>query len=196
MLCGDWNLVLKQELDTFNYIHSNNPNSSTTLKDYIKKYNLIDIWRKANPDKEKFSWFRKSPLKAARLDFFIITTTLLDIFADTYIAFRYRSDHCKVGLKFHLDKTEKGKGFWKLNSDLLNDSDLIMKIEDGILLMVEIHACTPYNPEFVKIFNINEIQFMISIDIFWEVLLSHLRGIFISNAAKKKRQIEQRIEIY
>ena len=28
---------------------------------------------------------------------------------------------------------------------------------------------------------------MTTIDVFWEVLLSHLRGIFISYAAKKKR---------
>ena len=58
--------------------------------------------------------------------------------------------------------------------------------------MIEIHACTPYNPEFVKNFEKNELSFMVPIDIFWEVLLTHLRGIFISNAAKKKRERSNR----
>ena len=28
VLCGDWNLVIDQQLDTFNYLNYNNPNSS------------------------------------------------------------------------------------------------------------------------------------------------------------------------
>ena len=85
-----------------------------------------------------------------------------------------------------MDKSLKGKGIWKLNSDLLNDAELIEKIKEGILLMVQIHACTPYHPNYVKTSDENEISFMTSIDVFWEVLLSHIRGIFIAFAAKKK----------
>ena len=61
------------------------------------------------------------------------------------------------------------------------------KIQEGISLMVQIHACTPYHPNYVKTFDENEISFMTTIDVFWEVLLSHLRGTFITYAAKKKR---------
>ena len=61
--------------------------------------------------------------------------------------------------------------------------------------MVEIHACTPYSPEFVKSFELNEILFMVPIDIFWEVLLTHLRGIIISHAARKKRELANRESI-
>ena len=100
--------------------------------------------------------------------------------------------HCKIGLKLHLDKTTRGKGTWKLNAELLNDSELIKLIEEGILLMVEVHACTPYAPSFIKQFNKYNIELMIKIDTFWEVLLSHLRGIFISYAAKMKREKSNR----
>ena len=148
----------------------------------------MDIWRSNNPDTKKFSWFRPSPPKAARLDYFIISPSLFDIYANSYISFKYRSDHSKIGLNLHLDKSIKGKGIWKLNSDLLNDQELIKQIENGILLMVEIHACTPYNPNFVTEFNKHEVSLMVPIDIFWEVLLTHLRGIIISHAARKKRE--------
>ena len=57
ILCGDWNLVLDQNLDTYNYLHHNNPISSQILKDFIKRNQLLDIWRSNNPDTKKFSWF-------------------------------------------------------------------------------------------------------------------------------------------
>ena len=112
----------------------------------------------------------------------------MDIFSDCHIALKYRSHHCKIGLKLHLDKSTRGKGIWKLNAELLNDSELIKLIEERILLMVEVHACTPYAPSFVKQFNKYNIALMIKIDNFWEVLLSHLRGIFLSYVAKKREK--------
>ena len=93
-----------------------------------------------------------------------------------------------------MEKNLKGKGLWKFNAELLKDNEFIHQIEEGILLMVEIHACTPYNPEFVKKFGNNPIDFMVSIEIFWEVLLAHLRGIFIAYAARKKRERSNREE--
>ena len=165
-----------------------NPSSSYLLK----KHNLIDIWRKTNPSKRQYTWFRTNPSKAARLDYFIISPALLDIYAESSIFFKYRSDHCKISLYLHLDKNLKGKGIWKLNSDLLKNNELIQLIEDSILLMVEIHACTPYSPEFVKNYENMNLEFMVSIDTFWEVLLTHLRGIFISFAARRKRERSNR----
>ena len=194
ILCGDWNFVLDHKIDTYNYIQNNNPNSKLYFESFMKQHNLIDIWRKTNPLKKKYTWFRTNPTKAARLDYFIISSTLLDIYADSYILFKYRSDHCKVGLKLHLDKNIKGKGLWKLNSELLKNTELVQQIEAGILLMVEIHACTPYSPEFVKNFDKNNNTFMVSIDVFWEVLLTHLRGILISFAARKKGEGSNREE--
>ena len=63
---------------------------------------------------------------------------------------KYRSDHCKIGLTTFQDKSERGKGVWKLNSDLLNNKILNKKIKEDILLMIEVHACTPYNPRFIE----------------------------------------------
>ena len=160
----------------------------------MEKHNLIDIWRKVNPSKKNYTWFRSNPTKAARLDYFIISASLLDIYADSSIFFKYRSDHCKIGLSLHLEKNLKGKGLWKLNAELLKNKELIQQIEEGIQLMVEIHACTPYNPEFVKKIDNNSISFMVSIETFWEVLLAHLRGILISFAAKQKRERSNREE--
>ena len=70
IITADWNLVLDQNLDTWNYKTYNNPNSTYKVKQYKRKFDLIDIWREINNDKKNYTWFRTNPNKAARLDFF------------------------------------------------------------------------------------------------------------------------------
>ena len=187
-MTGDWNLVLNQDLDTWNYNTSNNPNATKIVTTFMKQFDLIDIWRDTYPKLKNFTWYRKNPSKAARLDYFIITPSILNIYSSSYIMPKYRSDHCKIGLSIFQDKSERGKGVWKLNSDLLNDKILNNKIKDDIYLMIEAHACTPYNPKFIKNYTQEFPDLMISIELFWEMLLTKLRGTLVSYAAKIKRE--------
>ena len=43
ILCGDWNLVLNQSQDTYNYQKVNNPQSTKIITEFIKKYDIVDI---------------------------------------------------------------------------------------------------------------------------------------------------------
>ena len=105
---------------------------------------------------------------------------------------KYRSDHCKIGLNLFQDQSERGTSLWKLNSSLLNDPILISKIKDKILLMIEVHTCTPHDPNFIKNYKNELPELMITIEQFWEVLLTKLRGTLISYAANNKRKRIQR----
>ena len=52
---------------------------------------------------------------------------------------------------------------------------------------------TPYNPDFVRNnYNIDQIDLMIDIDLFWEVLQAQIRGLIILYGARKKRQQQSR----
>ena len=192
IITGDWNLVMDQKIDTWNYKCSNNPNSTKVIQQQVKRYNLIDIWRQNHPKDHKYTWFRKNPNKAARLDFFLISSSILNIYQDSDIKIKYRSDHCKIGLSLFQDKSERGKGLWKLNSNLLKDSTLSSQIRDEIALMIAVHACTPYNPDFVKNYRLEFPELMITIKLFWEVLLTKLRGTIIAYASKSKKLKTQR----
>ena len=189
---GDWNLVMNQHLDTWNYKSSNNPNSTKIVKQYTERFDLIDTWRDSNGTIKNYTWFRKNPDKAARIDFFLISPSILNILSGSYIKVKYRSDHCKIGLNLFQDQSERGKGLWKLNSSLLNDPILISKIKDEILLMIEVHACTPYDPKFIKNYKNGLPELIITIEQFWEVLLTKLTGTLISYAANSKRKRIQR----
>ena len=63
ILCGDWNFVLDQTIDTYNYMQNNNPNSNIYFESFMEKHNLIDIWRKANPSKKTTHGSDQTPPK-------------------------------------------------------------------------------------------------------------------------------------
>ena len=125
----------------------------------------------------------------ARLDYFLISETLLDIYADSNIKSSYRSDHSPITLTLNISKHKRGRGNWKLNNSLLLDQVLKDRIEKEIELIISTYACTPYNPEFIKnnYKNLN-IDFMIKIELLWEVLHAQLRSIIIPYASKKNRE--------
>ena len=51
------------------------------------------------------------------------------------------------------------------------------------------HLCLhPYHPEFIEKYTFENIDLMIEIDLFWEVLQAQLRGLIINYASKKKKQ--------
>ena len=162
--------MLNYEQDTFNYKRQNNVKSCKKVLEKIDKLDLIDIWRDRHKTSNEYTWRQNFYKKMARLDFFLISETLIDIYADSKIEPSYRSDHCPVQLKLFISKTDKGRGIWKMNNSLLTDAILTEKIVKEISMTVEIYACTPYNPDFVKNYTTENIELMINIDLFWEVL--------------------------
>ena len=73
---GDWNITLDQNLDTFGYNSENNINAKKYLISCMENLGLIDIFRHLNPHKKRYSWRQFGGFKRARLDFFLISSTL------------------------------------------------------------------------------------------------------------------------
>ena len=189
IMAGDGNLVNDFAKDTLNYKRLNNPKASQVVKNFKNKLDLLDIWRQAHPDTKQYTWKQHFHKKVGRLDFFLISEALLDIYWDSSIKYSYRSDHSPINLKLIVSKYKKGKGNWKLNNSLLNDRDLKEKIEVELELIVCTYACTPYSQDFViNNFKEIEIEFMIEIELLWEVLQAQLRNLLMSYAANKKRK--------
>ena len=178
------------EIDTKNYKKKNNVKARETVLNYMDKLDLLDIWRKTHETVKRYTWRQNFYKKLARLDFFLISETLLDIYANSEIKQSYKSDHSPVQLEIFISKTQKGKGIWKLNNSLLLDEELNTLINKEIQLTVSIYACTPYHPDFIQNYTTQNIEFMINIDLFWEVLQAQLRGVIIAYASKKRETME------
>ena len=99
LLCGDLNLTLDPKKDCHNYSTINNPKSRMVVLNTMENLNLVDIYRELHPDTLRYSWRRKNPLQQARLDYFLASSTLVDIIDKCEIIPGYRTDHCIMKLE-------------------------------------------------------------------------------------------------
>lgn len=129
ILAGDFNLILNPELDSFNYVNLNNPNSRDIVFTIIRDFNLIDCWRENNLESKQYTWFRKNPIKKARLDFFLLSETLYTDINCTKILPGYRTDHSLIYIELKFGKFKKGISYWKFNNSLLKDHRYVEEIK-------------------------------------------------------------------
>ena len=118
IFCGDFNLVQDPTLDYYNYKHINNKKAREMMLDIKSGYNLIDPYRDLFPLNKKFTWRKRSPLQQSRLDFFLVSESLLPSVNNCSIETSYRSDHSMVILKCKFNDFIKSKGLWKFNNSL------------------------------------------------------------------------------
>ena len=86
--------------------------------------NLTDIWRRNNPLITQYTFMKKQTnnLTRARPDYFLLNDNSTDLVKKVGIG-RVCSlfDHRPISLS----KVQKGRGFWRLNGDLLVDPKFI-----------------------------------------------------------------------
>ncbi|KAL9989297.1 hypothetical protein ACROYT_G003831 [Oculina patagonica] len=89
--------------------------------------NLVDIWRRLNPELESYTWRNKSHKIQCRLDFFLISEELTSIVASNKIFHAPETDHSAISLHLQaeINKQKRGPGFWKFNTSLLKDEDYV-----------------------------------------------------------------------
>ena len=128
IICGDWNLVQDQNLDTHNYLHINNPRARKQVNDMKNELDLCDPWRVKYPNKKYYTWRQPNPFKQSRLDFFLVSSQLLSLVHKSDIISGYRTDHSLVRLSLHLNHIKRGPGTWKFNNSFLKDEYFVSKI--------------------------------------------------------------------
>lgn len=196
ILGGDFNLILNKILDSKNYMHTNNPKSRSEVYKMIEILNLKDVFREYHAEAQMFTWRRKNPIKQARLDFFLISESLLPMVVSIKSENSYRSDHSPVVLTCKINEFIKGKGFWKFNTSLLLDKDYIELTKQVIKNVKKQYACLVYNTENLCNVDTNMIQFTINDQTFLDILLAEIRGKSISYSTfKKKKMLEKEIEL-
>lgn len=64
ILCGDFNLVLNPDIDTYNYKYINNPKAREKLLEIMDDLQIVDYYRVLNPGKKIYTWRKKNTFKA------------------------------------------------------------------------------------------------------------------------------------
>ena len=113
VLGGDWNLVLEQQRDSYNYKRLNNVRAQRKVLNMSKKYELIDVFRERCPIAKRYTWRVKNPsLKQARLDFFLVSDFLNEKIVGCDIKAGYRTDHSMLELDIILVDQVRGRGLF------------------------------------------------------------------------------------
>ena len=197
IIAGDWNLVLDPVKDYDNYKKTDhNVKAREKVDELIEDYCLVDIWRELNPEMRRFTWRRVNPLQQSRLDFFLMSENICNHTVDAEIQPGYRTDHSLITLNMNFGDNCKKKSFWKLNSSLLKDYNYVTEINGLIEKIIEQYAILPYNRENLSTLSTKDIQYVISDQLFLEVLLMEIRSKTISYATmKKKKMLQQEVQL-
>jgi exonuclease III len=137
ILAGDYNLILNPEMDCFNFVHLNNPNARDKVCNIMSEYNCLDCWRENHLENREYTWFKRNPVKKARLDFFFISDNLYTDLECSLILSGYRTDHSLIYISLDyisldLDKFKKGISYWKFNNSILTEVTYVNKVKQVI----------------------------------------------------------------
>ena len=200
IMCGDWNLTLNPEIDSYNYSpRDRRSRSRNVVTKNCLDLNIHDAWRVMNGHRKQFSWRRANPVKCARLDFFLVSDSILNKCLACEILPGYRSDHSRVSLRLNLSSQPRGRGVWKFNCSLLKDLDYLNVIKELIIETIINYSCPIYSDEYIRNQEARQdIHMTINDALFLETLLMNIRSKTISysiNAAKERKANENHILI-
>ena len=137
----------------------------------ISEQELIDVYRHRNPDTSRYTCRKRKPLKQARLDFFLVSSSMSDIITKCDIRAGYRSDHSIIEMDILLTKFTIYKGVWKFNNSLLNDQNYLDLINKTIHEEILKYAVPVYNVKFLEnCNNYGNIKFAVDADTLLELL--------------------------
>ena len=200
---GDFNLVLDPEIDAKNYLNVNNPQARQELIKQMGIFNLVDIWRELNPGVKKYSWRKYNENKQSRLDFFLVSSSLLPYVKNADIKPGFCSDHSCITLDIDFSKFKRGKGFWKFNCSLLKDPEYVAKVKDTIKRVVAQYAVVNNDKDFYIHATEQELQdfyshsspeslqstnLKINPQSFLDILLLEIRRETLTFSARRKRE--------
>ncbi|KAL9979395.1 hypothetical protein ACROYT_G017054 [Oculina patagonica] len=102
-------------------------------------YSLCDIWRSLNPTAKQFTWRNKSFKVQCRLDYFLISKELSSTTIKCDILYAPNTDHSAIQLHLLSEelKQQKGPGFWKFNSSLLEDKQYVSDLRKNLTNFIE-----------------------------------------------------------
>lgn len=128
IMVGDFNSVIDGTLDRkgktiINY----HPQAAAKIQNLMDSLDLVDIWRLKNPDLIRYTWRRQN--QASRIDYFLISFSLVLKVTSVSIKDKVRSDHHLISLDLSTVENRRGPGYWKFNQSLLLDEEFIKKTE-------------------------------------------------------------------
>lgn len=185
---GDWNIALNPKVDSNHPTNIYKIRSRKIILDLMEQYDLVDIFRTQHGDKRKYTWKRFNGKQRSRIDFFIISSNLSLITANSDILFGYLSDHSIIKISLRTDNAKRHQPHWKFNKSLLRDPVFVNIVKKAILDLKIQYSALVYNRDNIHLIEDSEITLLIDDQLFFEMILMEIRGRCISYSAFKKKE--------
>ena len=177
IIFGDFNLVMDVDKDKQGGRATTHFKCLKQLTIIMEEEELVDCWRREHPNVFGYTWRSyHAPYVYCRLDFFLVSFSLLSSISKNIIHSRYRSDHYAVSIEIKTDVNKKGPGFWKLNCQLLENETYIEIIKKCI------NDCIVENQGTED-------------SLLWETIKCRIRGASVKFSAGSKRSKNEEIKI-
>ena len=92
---------------------------ANVLLEMMESRGIEDIWRRRNPDMKKFTWSHTGKNVASRIDYWLISKSLDPFAKHTDIVKNIYSDYAVIVLNLKLSDIERGRGYWKMNNQII-----------------------------------------------------------------------------
>ena len=133
IIIGDFNLALDVDMDRLN-TYNNNNKALTEVENMMDEFYLKDIWRTYNGNMREYSWIKRGsiPTKASRIDYALVSAGIDQKVEMIQYISSIKTDHRGVYLMIDLEPFERGKGFWKMNTSLLQEHNYISQMNEDL----------------------------------------------------------------
>lgn len=116
IIAGDFNTVLDISKDLQGGKGHSNVKTRQFLNEYLSDSDLVDVWRIHHPDDFRSSYISRKPvLLQERIDFFLVSSALVQNVLFSDILPMFISDHALPVIDILLTDSAPGRGYWKLN---------------------------------------------------------------------------------
>jgi hypothetical protein len=134
MIGGDFNSVVNRE----DRQTSNLDGTSTHLNSFINNLHLNDAWRDKNEGNIEYTYIDPSRnMRNSRIDLWLISDSIANIVKSCNIKQSPSPDHKAVVMEISMNNKNRGKGYWKLNSSLIEDPSYVEVITELITKTID-----------------------------------------------------------
>ncbi len=120
IIAGDFNSVMESRDRTTGRVESCHGH----FKNLLKQNSVIDVYRNKNPDQDGFTWTNPAnPSHKSRLDYILMSGYLNQYTKECTVKNAPTPDHSAVVCCLKIIHKERGPGYWKLNTSILNDKE-------------------------------------------------------------------------
>ena len=194
-MVGDFNVAPDHNKDTLGYLHVNNPNTRLFIERMKSLNMLTDAFRHKHPDLRKFSFSKKQARNTkAFLHFYLINDDSIDLVTKVGIGRETTlSDHSPIYLHLSFSRVKKGRGFWRLNNDFLNEPEFIFGMNNVMERVIEQYSNNK-SPNNSPDQNPTSRPLLIPHVLLHDILLIESRSYTLKYAANQKEKMLRRMK--